>query len=126
MLLCLKGCQKVEIAHTDHWRDGNTGQYFYFSEQQFDQLVGKKYWTNEKFDVVQKGSQLWHGKIIVWKGAKISGAHGRRDSGSAVGQWVSGDTIELQTCQGMKGYQVFTRVDWDHYWTTNLLISSFQ
>ena len=93
-------CREVEVEHVDHWRDGNTGKYFHFSEPDFDQLLGKKHWTNEKFDVVQKGSQLWYGKIIVWKGAKTSGAHGRRDSGSAAGQWVTGDTIELQSCQG--------------------------
>ena len=91
----------MKVLHTDHWRDGNTGQYFYFSETVFDQLAGKKFWTNEKFDVIQKGSRDWRGRITVWKGSKTGAAHGKRDTGSAAGQWVANDTIEMQDCLGI-------------------------
>ena len=94
------GCKAVDVEHTDHWRDGNTGLYFYFSEKEMDQLVGRKHWSNEKFDVIQKGSQFWYGKVVIWKDSKTSSAHGRRDSGAAKGQWLAGDTIELQDCSG--------------------------
>lgn len=86
----------MKVLHTDHWRDGNTGQYFYFPEIDFDQLAGKKSWNNEKFDIIQTGSRFWRGMIIVWKDSETGAAHGRRDTGSAAGQWVAGDTIELQ------------------------------
>ena len=60
------------------------------------------HWSNEKFDVIQKGSHFWYGKVVLWKDSKTSPAHGRRDIGSAKGQWSAGDTIELQDCQGKK------------------------
>ena len=99
MAFSIEGCHQLDVVHTDHWGDGDTGQYFYFSETEFDQLVGRKYWHNKKFDVIQKGSRLWTGEIIAWKGSTTSGAHGRRTTGSATGQWAVGDTIELQSCQ---------------------------
>ena len=94
------GCKAVDVEHTDHWRAGNTGQWFYFSETEMDQLLGRKHWSNEKFDVIQKGSHFWYGKVVLWKDTKTSPAHGRRNIGSAEGQWSAGDTIELQDCSG--------------------------
>ena len=83
---------------------GDTGEYFYFSEQDFTDMVGIEDWESEIFDVIQKGSHNWTGKVKVWK-AKFhnSGAHGRRDpkgssNGSKPGQWAAGDTIELVNC----------------------------
>ena len=42
--LFIEGCHQVYVAHTDHWIYGATGQYFYFPETGFDELVGRKYW----------------------------------------------------------------------------------
>ena len=95
----LAKCPTVDILHTKHWRDGDNGAYFYFSEEDFNEMVGNEDWDNETFDVIQEGSQSWTGRVIVWKGKFWnSGAHGRRDSGSSSGQWAAGDTIELTSC----------------------------
>ena len=62
-------------------------------------MVGNNDWDDEKFDVIQEGSQSWTGRVIVWNGKFWnSGAHGRRDNGSKAGQWAAGDTIELKSC----------------------------
>ena len=85
--------------HTNHWRDGDTGEYFYFSEDDFEEMVGKdEDWGNKKFEVIQRGSQNWTGTVIVWNSKLWSGAHGRRDKDSNPGQWAPGDTIELKSC----------------------------
>ena len=89
----------MHILHTKHWRDGDNGAYFYFPEEDFNEMVGNNDWNSKKFDVIQEGSQSWTGRVIVWKGTPSnSGAHGRRDNGSKAGQWVAGDTIELKSC----------------------------
>ena len=88
------------MLHTNHWRDGDTGEFFYFSGTDFDEMLGNEEdWDNKKFDVIQRGSQEWTGTVIVWN-SKFwnSGAHGRRDQDSDAGQWAPGDTIELKSC----------------------------
>ena len=83
----------VEVLHTRHWKEGENGKYFYFSEDKFSEMVGSEDWSGKTFDVIQIGSQDWKGKVRVWK--RDSGAHGRRDEGVAVGQWATGDKIKL-------------------------------
>ena len=83
--------------NTNHWQLGDTGKYFYFAEEEFSTMVGYEDWSDKLFEVMQHGSQSWTGQVKVWK--HDSGAHGRRDSGSAAGQWHAGDTI--QYCQGI-------------------------
>ena len=53
-----------------------------------------------KFDVIQVGSRHWVGRVIVWKEGVGSYVHGIRESGSSPGQWVAGDKMLLQTCNG--------------------------
>ena len=86
--------------HTNHWRDGETGKYFYFPEANFEEMVGKdEDLDNKKFEVIQRGSQHWIGTVIVYNGKSWnSGAHGRRVKDSKAGQWAPGDTIELKSC----------------------------
>ena len=92
----LAKCPTVDILHTKHWRDGDNGAYFYFSEEDFNEMVGNEDWDNETFDVIQEGSQSWTGWVKVWK--HTQGAHGRRLRGRSSGQWAKGDTIKLTSC----------------------------
>ena len=93
-------CSKVRVIHTNHWTQGDNGQYFYFSESEVEKMVGDQNWNGMTFEVMQVGSQSWTGKVILWKGADHSAAHGRRNDGtSAQGQWATGDTIKLKGCQ---------------------------
>ena len=93
-------CSKVQVKHTNHWRDGDTGQYFYFSESDLDRMVGDKNWNHVTLEVRQEGSQNWSGKVIVWKDSDTSSAHGRRNDGTSNhGQWAAGDMIQLQRCK---------------------------
>ena len=77
------------------------GQYFYFSEDEFNKIAGNNNWNNKVFEVTQDGSDSWTGQIIVWKGDRENkGAHGRRNpiAKSKSGQWKEGDTITLRAC----------------------------
>ena len=64
-----------------------------------EDMVGFHDWGGQQFDVVQTGSRIWSGRIIVWKKSIHSAAHGRRSEGSAPRQWATGDTIEMQICK---------------------------
>ena len=90
-------CSYLNVLHTNHHVKGDTGQYFYFDESDFDAYVGDSDWDRKTFQIVQKGSRKWTGSIFVWKATSDHGAHGRRypmsESGS--NQWVTGDTVEI-------------------------------
>ena len=62
-------------------------------------MVGSTDWSGQQFDVVQKGSRTWSGRIIVWKKNSKPAAHGRRLEGSAANQWATGDTIDMKICK---------------------------
>ena len=85
--------------HTIHWRNGDTGQYFYINEKEVEEMVGYADWGGKEFDVIQTGSRKWSGSVIIWKKGSHSAAHGRRIEGSTAKQWAAGDTIKLQICQ---------------------------
>jgi len=119
-------CSEVDVLHTKHWTDGNTGEYFYFSATDFDEMLGRSDWDGETFNVVQEGSQEWSGKVKVWKKSLLNkGPNGRRASGSKPGQWRRGDTIALQECRVADGYVCEEKVchssdyiegeDWGYY-----------
>ena len=86
--------------HTNYWRGTNTGEFFYFSGSDFDEMVGNdEDWDTKKFDVIQRGSKDWTGTVIVWTSKSLNGgAHGRRYPHGDAGQWAPGDTIELKSC----------------------------
>ena len=52
------------------------------------------------FTVIQKGSKSWEGKVRIWTRDSVgnSNPHGRREEGTADGQWKKGDTIGLKGC----------------------------
>lgn len=89
------------MLHTVHWRDGDTGEYFYFNENEVDAMVGRTDWNAKEFDVYQRGSGNWSGSVILWKSDSQSAAHGRRKEGHAANQWAKGDIIDLQVCKRM-------------------------
>ena len=76
-----------------------SGEYFYMHVSELESMIGNNSWVGESFNIVQEGSQNWIGKIKVWKTDIISLAVGRREYGSAQGQWAVDDIIRLQTCK---------------------------
>ena len=86
----------VNVLHTKHNKDGDTGKYFFFSNKEFSQMVGNEDWDEKEFEIVQDGSYSWTGKVIVWN--RGSGSHGRKVDGYADGDWGIGDRITLQGC----------------------------
>ena len=90
----------VSVLHTHHPRFGNNGKYFFFNKNDFTTMIGETNWNNKKYEVIQRGSNSWKGRVIVWDGStgtdKI--VAGRRDSGAAAGNWAVGDTIQLEAC----------------------------
>ena len=82
------------MLNTKHWRDGDNGQYFYFSQQALSEILGPG-WDRQKFKVFVRGS-YWSGvdQVIVFKD-NIHGAHGRLSKGYAPNQWKTGDTISF-------------------------------
>ena len=85
----------MNVLHTKH-RSGDNGKYFFFSNEEFDKMVGYKNWHGKKFEIVQEGSHSWRGKVTVWNVA--TGSHGRKSYGAANGDWKEGDTITLKYC----------------------------
>ena len=59
-------------------------------------------YNGKKLNVVRLDSRnvkRWSGRVVVWTGTrKYPGTHGRRDRGSNVRQWATGDTIHLASC----------------------------
>ena len=84
----------LKVESIDHWRDGKSGRYFYFSESDLSKKIGP-YWGGRqgtKFHVAQSASKNRDGKVIVWKD---KGAHGRRLWRSSQGDWKVGDAIKF-------------------------------
>ena len=101
-------CATVRVLNTNHPNDGDTGKYFYFDKSEFTKMIGKPDWNTKTYNVIQRGSKIWTGKVKVWDSSagKYAGSGryaGRRDSGSEAGNWAAGDTIQLKACveQGM-------------------------
>ena len=63
-------------------------------------MVGKTDWNTKTYEVTQRGSKIWTGKVKVWDGSAgaIKVVHGRKDSGAVAGNWAPGDTIQLTAC----------------------------
>ena len=97
-------CATVSVLHTNHPRHGDNGKYFFLDEKDFNNMVGKKDWKDNTFEVIQRGSKSWTGTIKVWNSSNQYGFHGRRDTGETgiknaeTGEWAQGDTIQLKAC----------------------------
>ena len=90
-------CPTVNVLPIQHW---NSQMYFYFNEEEFSKMVGFSNWNGKMFDVVQKGSRFWTGRIMVWKGQFWNSAsYGRRVYWPMPGQFAPGDTITLKSCK---------------------------
>ena len=93
-------CLVLKVEHINHWRDGESGRYFYFSEKDLTQKIGPLWGGTggTKFEVTQERNEKekWRGQVQVWK--HWSGVHGRRVSGSSAYQWRAGDTIKFKSC----------------------------
>ena len=75
---------------------GNTGKYFFFSIEEFSNMVGNEDWDGKEFEIAQGGLHSWKGKVKVWK--RRLGSYGRKANGYADGDWRVGDTIILKEC----------------------------
>ena len=84
------------MLHTDHDIIGDTGKYFFFSQEEFNKMVGNENWNGKEIEIVQVGSTSWKGKVKVWGFTTIP--HGRKSNGAADGDWATSDTITLQGC----------------------------
>ena len=104
VLLFTAKCATVSVIHTKHPKYGDRGKYFFFDENDFAKMVGKKEWNDENYEVIQRGSRSWTGTIKVWGSSNQHGGHGRRDTekkgieNAAAGEWAQGDTIQLKAC----------------------------
>ena len=85
----------MNVLHTNHHDKGDTGEYFFFDENDFDAFVGVSDWNRKTFKITQKGLHTWTGNIFVWKATSDHAAHGRRASGRTTKQWATGDTLEF-------------------------------
>lgn len=91
-------CAVLKVDHINHWRDGQSGMYFYFSESDLNKKINSGWEHGTKFEVIQEGSNSWMGQVIVFKQTEQGGAHGRRLEGAREGQWKAGDTIKFKNC----------------------------
>ena len=93
------------MLNTNHPDKGDNGQYFYFDRSAMTKMIGEPDWNSKRYDVIQRGSKIWTGKVVVWDGStgKFAGSgrySGRRDPGpvAVAGNWATGDTIQLKAC----------------------------
>ena len=93
-------CDAAEVLDWKQTNNDDNGRYFYLTTADFEKMVGSEVLDEYIVDVIQVGSQHWAGKIVAWKGEGGSDVCGKRISGSAKGQWVAGDKMVLQTCNG--------------------------
>ena len=96
------------MLNTNHPAKGDNGQYFYFDISEMNKMIDNADWNAKTYEVIQRGSKFWTGKVKVWDGTTGdyagSGRYsGRRASGAVAGNWATGDTIQLKACveQGM-------------------------
>ena len=66
-------------------------------------MVGERAWNAKTYEVIQRGSKFWTGKVKVWDGTTGdyagSGRYsGRRDSDAEDGNWAAGDILQLKAC----------------------------
>ena len=91
--------------------DSKLGKYFYFNEEDMNELVGNSNWDGKTFDVIQSRrieGTIWTGRVIVWKADRSTcftqacflkkHARGRKESGATNGNWRPKDKIELKSC----------------------------
>ena len=92
------------MNHTHHPLLGDTGKFFFFDENDFNKMVGDTGWNSKSYEVIQRGSKNWTGKVRVWDSSSPYGASGRTDLGdkgyknAKAGDWAQGDTIQLKAC----------------------------
>ena len=65
-------------------------------------MVGNTDWNIKTYEVIQRGSKMWTGKVKVWDGStgELKTVHGRRHADAVAGNWAPGDTIQLKACVG--------------------------
>ena len=94
-------CERVSVLHTNHPNHGDDGEYFFFDANDFAKMVGDTDWNGKEYEVIQRGSKNRTGTIQVWDRTTLEEgafAGGRRVAGSAAGDWVQGDTIQIKAC----------------------------
>lgn len=94
--------QLVHVLDQNHWRDGDTRRYYHVDCSEWELLTGTPMNRDGAVAVVyhyRKGKLLWHGQSRFWYGTKYAdaerGCHGRREAGSAIGQFLPFDTLQI-------------------------------
>lgn len=84
---------EVKITSLTHPTNGATGQYFFFSKDQWQAAFGAAPSGTHFIHQWRSDAQIWCGNVVVWD--NDNGVHGRREPGSASakGQWQINDMI---------------------------------
>ena len=90
------------------------GQYFVFSEDEMNEMLGTNDWDQKVIKVAQKGNQSWVGEVKIYNGDSnqwdmdIGSVYGKRATGMDTSQWAEGDSIHLSSCvpTGEKWWQL--------------------
>ena len=91
--IILIACKTFEVISIDHWRDGETGQYFEISQKDYDSIYGghNKKWTVTQF--ARNKSVKWTGQVVMFY--TYFDVHGRRVNGFGQEQWAKGDKVQF-------------------------------
>ena len=107
----------TSIYHTG----GTAGKYFFFDESTMNAMLGNSNWHNTIVNLIQirTGVVIWSGECILWDSTSSNStptsgtgnSHGRRNSGSATGQWEIGDILKT-SLTGSTTTLEYTDIGW--------------
>jgi hypothetical protein len=107
----VEGIKTVTVTGIQH-SDGPSedGKYFFFEEEEMNNLVNDSNWVDTTVTINQyrNNTLVYSGNVRIFDNSSVDSnfptspsggptkAHGRRDTGSEVGQWQVGDIITTQ------------------------------
>ena len=97
------GLEEVVTSVQHNFGSGVDGKYFFFNETNMSNLLGNTTWHNTVVNMIQirNGVEIWSGDVRLWDSTHANSvptsgtgnSHGRREGGSASGQWQVGDIV---------------------------------
>ena len=107
----VEGVKTVTVTGIQH-SDGPSedGKYFFFEEEEMNNLINDSNWVDKIVTINQYRNNVlvYSGDIRIWDNSSVNSnfptspsggptkGHGRRNTGSAAGQWEVGDIITTQ------------------------------
>ena len=108
----VEGIKMVTVTGIQH-SDGPSedGKYFFFEEEEMNNIINDSNWVDKTITINQYRNNVLvysGGDIRIWDNSSVNSnsptslsggptkGHGRRNTGSAVGQWQVGDIITTQ------------------------------